>query len=80
LRTAFSALKTAPRTATLPDLFDAANRILRERMDRLVTRFRKTEAEFTAGYSAARQILNRGGRTSEPATPTPAPAPAPVPA
>ena len=58
LRDAFSALKAAPRTAiasrvgapaTLPDLFDAANRILRDRLDRLVTRFRKTEAEFVAG-------------------------------
>ncbi len=84
-RAAFSVLKTAPRTAiagrvgvtaTLPDLFATGNRILRERLDKLVTRFRKTEAEFTAGYSAARQILNRGGRSSEP-TPTPAPTPAP---
>lgn len=88
-RVSFATLKTAPRTviagrvgatATLPDLFDSANRPLRKRLDKLVTRFRWTEAEFTGGYSAARQILNRGGRSSEPATPTPVPVPAPTPA
>jgi hypothetical protein len=87
-RAAFSALKTAPRTAiagrvgvtaTLPDLFSTGNRVPRERLDKFVTLFRKTEAEFAAGYSAAWQILNRGSRASEKDTPSPAPTPTPAP-
>jgi len=70
---AFSAIKTAPRTAVveraaatsaLPDRVAKASRILRGRIDKLVTKFRQTNPDFVAGYRVARVIVDRGGRAS----------------
>ena len=86
LRASFTAVKNAPRTAiagragataTLPDLIDAANTLLRDRVDKLVTKFRGSQPEFVAGYRSARVVVDRGTRSS-PQVPTPTPAPAPA--
>lgn len=58
LRASFLAVKNAPRTAiagragataTLPDLIHTANTLLRDRLDKLVTKFRSSQPEFVAG-------------------------------
>ena len=86
LRASFAAVKNAPRaavagqagaTATLPDLIDAANTLLRDRLDKLVTKFRGSQPEFVAGYRSARVVVDRGTRLSQP-VPTPVPVPAPA--
>ena len=78
----FDAIKNQPRTAiagragetaTLPDLITAATNLLRDRLDKQMTKFRQTNPEFYAGYQSARVVVNRGG--SAPAKP-PVPAPA----
>ena len=78
----FDAIKNQPRTAiagragetaTLPDQIAAATNLLRDRLDKQMTKFRQTNPEFYAGYQSARVVVNRGG--SAPAKP---PAPAPV--
>ncbi len=78
---AFSAVTTAPRraingrageTATLPEAILAVRLLLRNRLDKLVTKFRKTHPEFVAGYESARVIVDRlggGGAEKAPATP-----------
>lgn len=86
LRASFLAVKNAPRTAiagragataTLPDLIDQANTLLRDRLDKLVTKFRASQPEFVAGYRSTRVVVDYGTRFAPP-VPTPAPAPAPV--
>lgn len=81
LTTQFHGIKTAPRTAvvdrssqttTLPDKIANVTSILRNRLDKLLTRFKKSNPEFYAGYLAARVIVDRGG--AQASTPTP-PAP-----
>jgi hypothetical protein len=79
--TAFDAVKTAPRlaingkaaeTATLPEAIQAVRLLLRNRLDKLVTKFRKTNGEFVAGYVSARVIVDRpggGGPETPPVTP-----------
>ncbi len=83
LTTQFHNVKTAPRTAvagragqtaTLPDMIAEATSILRNRLDKLVTRYRKTNPDFYAGYQSARVIVDRGG-SSPNAKPAPAPTP-----
>ena len=78
----FHTVKTAPRTAvatrasetaTLPDLITNQTSLLRNRLDKLLFRFKKTNPEFYAGYLSARVIVDRGG---SPADSKPAPAPA----
>ena len=86
LRASFAAVKNAPRTAvagragataTLPDLIDAANTLLRDRVDKLVTKFRGSQPEFVAGYRSARVVVGRGTRSSSRVlASTAAPAPA----
>jgi len=70
LQVEFSALKTAPRiavversssTASLPEKLSTASRILRCRIDKLVSKYRTTEPEFVAKYRSARVIVDRGG-------------------
>ncbi len=67
-RTAFSDIKTAPReataqrsvqTASLPQLIATTRSIFRNEIDKLISRFRSTTADFYNGYFAARVIVNR---------------------
>jgi hypothetical protein len=85
LTTQFHTAKSAPRTAiagragetaTLPDLINSVSAILRDRLDKLMTKFRATNAEFVAGYQSARVIVDRGG-AQHPDKPSPTPPPAP---
>jgi hypothetical protein len=82
---AFSGVKTAPRlaisgrageTATLPEAIQSTRLLLRNRIDKLVTKFRKSHPEFVAGYKAARVIVDRrgGGGSAPEETPTNPPA------
>lgn len=86
LTTQFHTAKTAPRTAvvdrssqtvTMPDKIANVTSLLRNRLDKLMTRFKKSNPEFYAGYLAARVIVDRGGSGgSTPTPPIPPPAPA----
>lgn len=82
LKTRFGGVKGAPRVAiagrasqtdTLPEALNATNRVLTNRLDRLMTRFRRTHPEFFAGYEKARVIVDRGhaAKTTTTTTPTP---------
>ena len=81
LATQFHAAKTSPRsavvgrasqTATLPDKIAEVTSILRNRLDKLMTRFKTSNPEFYAGYLSARVIVDRGGSGgSTPTPPTP---------
>ena len=84
LTTRFHNVKSAPRTAvagragvtnTLPDLISSTTSIVRNRLDKLMTRFKKTQPQFYAGYQSARVIVDRGGGGGA-AQPAPTPAPA----
>jgi hypothetical protein len=84
LVTLFHGVKTAPRTAaaerksettTLPDLLTETTSLLRNRLDKLMTKFKKTQPEFYSGYRTARVVVDRGGSGGS-TTPPPAP-PAP---
>ena len=77
LRLAFSDIKRGPRAATverstqttsLPQLINAARSIFRNEIDKLMTKFKSSNAGFYNGYFAARVIINRPG-TQKPATP-----------
>jgi hypothetical protein len=79
----FHDVKTAPRTAlagraaetnTLPDLLRDTTSLLRNRLDKQMTKFKKSNPVFFAGYQTARVIVDRG---AAPASPTPPPAPPP---
>ncbi len=81
LTTQFHTAKTAPREAvvgrasqtdTLPDKIAEVTSILRNRLDKLMTRFKTSQPEFYAGYLSARVIVDRGG-SSPNAKPAPAP-------
>lgn len=88
LRGKFAGVMSAPRAAianrkgetdTLPALLSAQTSLLRNRLDKLMTRFKKAQPEFFAGYRAARVIVDRGGGhppPQPPATPPPATPPA----
>ena len=76
----FHGVKTAPRDAvverkkhtdTLPGLTRRLRSILRRRLDRQMTLFKRPQPEFYAGYLAARVIVDRG---HAPAAAKPAPA------
>jgi len=82
--TEFNQAKTGPRTATaeravltesLPRLAKATNDILKNRVDRLVSQFSRTNPDFVAGYENARVIVDRAAThkakaAEAPATPT----------
>jgi hypothetical protein len=78
----FNASKANPRaatvarkaqTASLPGLIREASGILRNEIDRLVNLFRRTNADFVAGYRGARVIVDRRVRhtTTQPAESSP---------
>jgi hypothetical protein len=78
----FNAAKTGPRTAiatrsvqteSLPRQVRAATGILEDRIDRMVSLFKRTNPEFVAGYQSARVIVDRAA-THAAAKSTPAPA------
>ena len=81
----FNEVKTGPRavvvkrageTKTLPEAINNVTGILRDRLDRQMTKFRKTQPEFYAGYQSARVVVNRSGKAATPpAPPTPPAAP-----
>jgi hypothetical protein len=82
LRTAYQNIKTSPRevaaaraaqTASLPQLIANARSIFRNEIDKMVTRFRKTNPDFYNGYFAARVIVNRAASHATPKAATPAP-------
>ncbi len=84
LTTQFHNIKTAPRAAvagrsgetdTLPDKIANATSILRNRLDKLMTRFKTSNAQFYQSYLTARVIVDRGG-SSPNAKPAPTPPPA----
>lgn len=69
LVTEFHGAKSGPRTAiagrkgetdTIPDLIRATKSLLRNRLDKLMTRFKKSNPEFFAAYRSARVIVDRG--------------------
>ena len=81
-RTAFVGVKTAPRqaaverkamTGTLPELIASVRSIFRNEIDKMVTKFKKTNNSFYKGYFAARVIVDAG--LSAPGTPPPPPGP-----
>ncbi len=83
--TQFHGVKSAPRTAiagragetdTLPDELSVLTSILRNRLDKQMTRFKKSHPEFYAGYRSARVIVDRGGSGPDKPVPTPPPGPA----
>ena len=81
LTTAFHGAKTEPRAAvvdrkkqtdTLPGAIADVRSILRNRLDKQMTTYRRTNGEFYAGYLAARVIVDRGGGGGKkPAPPAP---------
>ncbi len=82
----FDKIKNQPRTtiagragetATLPDLITAVTDLLRDRLDKQMTKFRLSNPEFYAGYLSARVVVDRGGSApaKPPTPPTPPPAP-----
>lgn len=84
LRTQFGGVKNAPRSAivdrkketdVIPGLVTTLRSTLRRQLDRQMTRFKRTNGEFYAGYLAARVIVDKsgGGGKKKPATPTPTP-------
>lgn len=87
LVTKFHGVKTDPRaliagrkgeTDTIPDLIRATKSLLRNQLDKQMTRFKKSHPEFFAGYRAARVIVDRGGSGGN-SSPAPAPTPPPAP-
>lgn len=86
LRAKFHGVKSAPRMAiagrkgepdTIPGLISSTTSILRNRLDKQMTKFKKSHPEFYAGYRTARVIVDRGGRSGPEQTPTPPSAPLP---
>lgn len=74
LKTRFEDVKGAPRlaivgragqTETLPEALNATTRLLNKRLDRLMSRFRRTHPEFFAGYEKSRVIVDRSATNSE---------------
>jgi len=79
----FNAAKTGPRTAiaersvqteSLPRRVRTVNGILRNKIDRMVSLFKRTNPDFVAGYQRARVIVDRPA-THAAAKSTPAPGP-----
>ena len=83
----FKTIKEKPRqttaervaeTSSLPSLIRDANDILRNRIDRLVNLFRRSNPKFVAGYKSARVIVDRAAtHTSSKAPQTQPPPPPP---
>ncbi len=80
----FTATKEKPRTVTagraaetgsLETLIRDANGLLRNRIDRMINLFRRSESKFVAAYRSARVVVDRPAthQSPKPHTPTPAP-------
>lgn len=79
----YNASKETPRTATaeraaqtdlLPGLLRDGSDVLRNRIDRMVNLFQRTNPEFLAGYRSARVVFDRrGGHAAAKAPGTPPP-------
>lgn len=76
-------VKTAPRAAiarrsgqtkTLPQAISDNTSLLRNQLDKQMTKFKKTNPEFYAGYHAARVVIHRRSHHTGP-QPPPTPAP-----
>lgn len=85
LTTAFHGAKSEPRAAvvdrkkqtdSLSGAIANVRSILRNRLDKQMTMYRRTNGEFYAGYLAARVIVDRGNPAKKKPTPTASPAPA----
>ena len=83
--TAFNTLLAQPRqtkagtkaaTDVLPDKMDAGDRICERQLDRLMERYKDSNATFYSAYQVARIIVATGGGSATPPTPPP-PAPTP---
>jgi len=81
--TEFNQAKAGPRTATaeraaltesLPKLINEATDILKNRVDRLVSLFSRSDPDFVAGYESARVIVDRAATHKAKAAAAPAPA------
>jgi hypothetical protein len=79
--TEFNQAKAGPRMATaeravltesLPRLVKETNDILKNRIDRLVSQFSRTDPDFVAGYENARVIVDRAATHKAKAAPAPA--------
>ena len=79
-------VKTAPRTAiakrsgqtkTMPQAISDNTSLLRNQLDKQMTKFKKTNPEFYAGYHSARVVINRRSHRpgSQPSPTPPATAP-----
>jgi hypothetical protein len=83
----FNTLLTTPRLAKagtkaatdlLPDKLDAADRICERQLDRLMERYKDSNADFYGAYQVARIIVDAGGGPgTSPTPPTPPAAPKP---
>ncbi len=80
-KTTFSGMKTAPReaavqrsaqTTSIPQLINDARSIFRNEIDKLMTKFKKSNNDFYNGYFAARVIVNRAATQKPKPTPPPA--------
>jgi hypothetical protein len=85
LTTKFHSAKTAPREAVvdrkkqtdvIPGMLATLRSTLRRQLDRQMTTFKRSNAEFYAGYLSARVIVDRGGGGGKKPTPPPTPPPA----
>ena len=85
LRTTYAGIKTAPRetaadrkaqTQSLPQLIAHVRSIFRNEIDKMMTPFKKSNADFYNGYFASRVIVNRAATHAAPKTkPVPTPPP-----
>ena len=76
--TKFHDIKTAPRVAIagrkgetdpIPALISDTTSILRNRLDKQMTKFKKSHAELCMGYGSARVIVDCGGSQATPPAP-----------
>jgi hypothetical protein len=82
--TALGEMKDAPRqaavdrkvaTMSLPDAITHVRKIYRNRIDKMMEKFKKSAPDFYAAYFAARIIIDRPGGHAAPTPPGPAPGP-----
>ena len=82
LRTTYAGIQTSPReaaaarkvqTASLAQLIANVRSIFRNEIDKMVTKFRKTNPDFYNGYFAARVIVNRAASHAAPKPQPPSP-------
>jgi hypothetical protein len=64
---------TEGATDLMPDKLDAGDRILERQIDRLMERYKASNADFYAAYQVARVIVDPDGGSGTPPTPPTAP-------